>query len=421
VTGVPVDPNGSRYDDVWFVDPQHGWTADSEGRVYGTVDGGATWDLREVLPATVRSMAFLSPQHGFLGAVVDSTNLLWETTDGGDTFVNITSRIAEPRPSALCGMWAVDASVVVGVGHFYADPYFIRTSDGGASWTSLDLSGLVGGLVDVRFFDGLTGVAVGRVYGPAPTDSRAAVIRTVDGGASWTLQHVSSGAAEWAWKISFPSDQVGYVAVQSTVESDAKILKTIDGGITWVELPMPPGSMFSGIGFVSEQAGWVGGRFPHAAGQRSMAVTTDGGATWNVLDEPIDPSVVNRIRFFHFGDETAGYASGGAVYRYYDSGTTTAPTPDLDITSLGAPVPNPFVGETSLPFQLAADGWVRLEVFDLTGRAVDLLINRSMAAGRHEATWDGRDSSGRLLPAGAYLYRMETGGTSRTGRAILFR
>ncbi|HHS50816.1 MAG TPA: T9SS type A sorting domain-containing protein [candidate division Zixibacteria bacterium] len=80
--------------------------------------------------------------------------------------------------------------------------------------------------------------------------------------------------------------------------------------------------------------------------------------------------------------------------------------------------PNPFNPATSIAFDLPADSDVRLEVFDLLGRHVRTLENDKLSAGRYSVVWDGRDSGGREVPTGIYLYRIEAG-EFRTSRRML--
>ncbi|HKQ57715.1 MAG TPA: FlgD immunoglobulin-like domain containing protein [Candidatus Eisenbacteria bacterium] len=79
--------------------------------------------------------------------------------------------------------------------------------------------------------------------------------------------------------------------------------------------------------------------------------------------------------------------------------------------------PNPFRVSTSIRFELAQAAPVRLEIFDIRGaRVATLMDGRTLPAGGHATTWDGRDRSGRLTPAGVYLVRLESGGGAWTGR-----
>ena len=60
---------------------------------------------------------------------------------------------------------------------------------------------------------------------------------------------------------------------------------------------------------------------------------------------------------------------------------------------LGQNYPNPFNPGTVIPYELAADGYVRLEVFNLLGQRVAVLVDGEMGAGRYTAEWDARDAS----------------------------
>ncbi|MBC11609.1 MAG: hypothetical protein CMM85_01400 [Rhodothermaceae bacterium] len=70
-------------------------------------------------------------------------------------------------------------------------------------------------------------------------------------------------------------------------------------------------------------------------------------------------------------------------------------------------VPNPVSATTVIPFETAASGSVRLDVFDVTGRRIATLADGPRAAGRHEVRFD---TSG--LSSGIYLVRLQSGGES---------
>ncbi len=76
--------------------------------------------------------------------------------------------------------------------------------------------------------------------------------------------------------------------------------------------------------------------------------------------------------------------------------------------------PNPFAGQTTIPFRLEAPAAVSLAVYDVLGRRVRTLREGLHAPGEHRAAWNGRDDAGRRLAAGAYFVRLETDGRSRT-------
>jgi len=85
--------------------------------------------------------------------------------------------------------------------------------------------------------------------------------------------------------------------------------------------------------------------------------------------------------------------------------------------TLGAPGPNPTRGAAQIAFSLPSGGRVFIAVVNAEGRVVRIVENGWRAAGRHESSWDGRDSSGREVASGRYLLRLEAGSERRT-RAI---
>ncbi len=77
--------------------------------------------------------------------------------------------------------------------------------------------------------------------------------------------------------------------------------------------------------------------------------------------------------------------------------------------------PNPANPRAALTYELPRPAWARLAVHDLRGRLVAVLAEGFHAAGGHAASWSGRDASGRPLPAGVYIARLDT----EQGRAAL--
>lgn len=89
--------------------------------------------------------------------------------------------------------------------------------------------------------------------------------------------------------------------------------------------------------------------------------------------------------------------------------------------TLAEAVPNPFNPTTELAFEITASGPVTLRVYDPAGRLVVTLVDEILPAGAHLAAWNGRDSSGRAMAAGVYLYRLKTSNFSQTRRMTLVK
>ena len=86
---------------------------------------------------------------------------------------------------------------------------------------------------------------------------------------------------------------------------------------------------------------------------------------------------------------------------------------------LAKPQPNPAVGSARIAFSLSEAKDVNLSVFDLAGREVATLADGRFAPGEHVVIWNGHDKAGKLLPSGAYMYRLKTGGEEQVQKMVL--
>jgi hypothetical protein len=97
-----------------------------------------------------------------------------------------------------------------------------------------------------------------------------------------------------------------------------------------------------------------------------------------------------------------------------------AGTPSLARLEVGANVPNPFAGTTTLRVGLPQAGAVSIEVFDVAGRRV-ALRREPVGAGWNAIPFDGRNDSGRALASGVYLYRVTAAGETMTRKLVIQR
>lgn len=408
-----------RYDDLRFIDDENGWTVNSRGNLFGTTDGGDTWtQLYDAIADTgeriyFRSVAFADRQRGWIGSLTSSEVALLETTDGGKTVTSIVDRISGPAPEGICGLWVVDEMTVFGVGAYFGAPRIIHTTDGGATWTSRDMSDLASALIDVVFLDADRGFITGQAT--EADGEGAAILATEDGGETWEVRFTSPLSGEQGWKIDFPTPEIGYVSGQN-FDNEPKVFKTTDAGLTWTALNIPfRGVFLSGVSFVDAQNGWVGGD--------PSFVTTDGGATWARYDYSFgtgrtDIGPVNRIRIY---SEDLGFAGGQAFYRYVPGVVGVEGEEPLAETRLMQNFPNPFDEVTIIPFTLSEAAEVRLEVYDLLGRRVVVLEDGLRQTGPHRVTWDGRDEDGRDVASGVYVYRLIVGDQRMSREAVIIR
>jgi hypothetical protein len=81
----------------------------------------------------------------------------------------------------------------------------------------------------------------------------------------------------------------------------------------------------------------------------------------------------------------------------------------------------PFTGSVRVAYDIPAAGYVRLAVFDVSGRQVVTLAEGARRAGTHEVTWDCLNPRGERVTSGMYFIRCETPGRSAVEKALVIR
>lgn len=190
----------------------------------------------------------------------------------------------------------------------------LRTVDGGASWQ------LVGppGTQDLQFrdieaFDAHNAVILS--IGPGESSR---VYRTTDGGATWAETFRNPDESAFYDCMAFFDDRHG-AALSDPVDGYFRILSTSDGGATWSVNPtegMPP-ALDGEFGFAASGTCIV------AAGHKDAWFATGGGATarvfhtrdrggsWTVAGTPIPSGPTAGIYSLAFRNPNQGLAVGG--------------------------------------------------------------------------------------------------------------
>jgi hypothetical protein len=113
------------------------------------------------------------------------------------------------------------------------------------------------------------------------------------------------------------------------------------------------------------------------------------------------------------------------VRAYVHFGTVTGVSQPIELVpstfTLGNNYPNPFNPSTTIRYSIPITGYVRLRVFDVSGREVASLVNGVQSAGTHVVNWHGTDDGGRTLASGAYFYMLESLGQQITRRMLLLK
>jgi hypothetical protein len=134
----------------------------------------------------------------------------------------------------------------------------------------------------------------------------------------------------------------------------------------------------------------------------------------------VDPDgkihTIARQFILFFTDGTSGVFS---VVPGTETGVEPGPLAAGGILRLLGASPNPSYGETSIRFRLTRDAPVKVEIYDILGRAVRTLVDGNLDAGEHELLWDGTSRGGRPVGAGVYFIRAHGGNVEVTRKILL--
>lgn len=351
-TVIKYDSIGNRYDDVFFLDDNLGWAVDGPGgSVYKTTDGGQTWEMKFETSNYLRNIEFLNADIGFFGTLDDK---FYRSTDGGDTWSLVT---LSPNPPAICGLDAVGSSTIYGCGAFFTFPpaNIIKSVDSGVTWQYIDMSAYATGLVEILFIDELLGYVSGR------SSTGGIILKTEDGGVTWTEIYNSQIPGEYVWKLQLLENNTHiYGSIQSPVEG--KLVKSTDSGQTWETKPSVE-KFVQAVGFITPDHGWMGG---HTTG---FYETTDGGDTWNFLGIG---SNLNRIFVIN---EHLVYASGAGLYKYGYSTLSTGITEGKPKDALSVTIhPNPFSEKLNFTIDFQHADNLVAEIYDANGKLLKELL-----------------------------------------------
>lgn len=249
------------------------------------------------------------------GWAYGSPGIFLRTRDGGATW----SKEDPPIPGQVesinrgPGGWAYLSLQGQPPGEPSRRAYFYRSSDGGESWAHVETQSAVGPATysskAYAFASPSQGISIPRGSG---------LLATTDSGRTWivVLHDIKGEQAQ------FVDSQKGFL-VGAGLEGSMGI--TEDGGRTWRMIRLdsvgrgPHGSL--SVHFPTPRTGFVTGYFATSIPYRQyVGKTTDGGATWRALRTGTD-SLLTSI---HFLDSLRGFAAGwgGLLIQTQDGGET---------------------------------------------------------------------------------------------------
>jgi hypothetical protein len=411
-----------------------------------------------------KDISFANTQVGY---IVTELGAVYKTTNGGDNWV---SKLNLGFPYYWYGVSALSPDTVVISGFNNQGPIssgVVRwTFNGGDNWSQdiiLRIPSGVGWLDKVHFFNQNTGIVAASFSG--------GVHYTITGGkdsSAWSYIQINQDLAWFAGNIDAQSSGNVYM-------TGIHLARSTNFGLNWTSGPSADNVFDGGVDFLDNNNlyGWTGGGQISAPVSGWVHRTTDGGATWSTRLN-VFPYPIRAVKFF---DPMLGFAAGGNLYQeaggiysttngglnwnldvntsaeMFSMDSKTISADSVDIWCVGSTgggtgytgklyktranivtgiagngnnipekfeleqnYPNPFNPKTIITYVLPVKNYLKLSVFDITGKQIAELVNMLQSSGKYEVEFDG---SG--LSSGVYFYKLDAGNFTSTKRMVLIK
>lgn len=171
------------------------------------------------------------------------------------------------------------------------------------------------------------------------------------------------------------------------------LFRTTDNGVSWENIFCDVKTY--NLDFYSKDEGYL-------VTEDAVIKTTDGGKNWK------NYFLINRLLGQNPKDLTKFFAE---ITKHSLGDLGNSPTANL-ITNY----PNPFNPITRIKYEVKNPSQVLLNVFDVSGREVAVLVNERKAVGIYEVNFDGNS-----LTSGTYFYRLTVDEITETKKMILIK
>jgi len=407
-------PNiGSRtIQDIYFLDSLTGWSvtnATNQGTdttfILKTTNSGYNWVMQYRKIQTGGGFSgyfkvyFLNQNTGYTCDVKG----IYKTTDGGNNWVSLNAPLNAYLDMRILN---TDTIWIVTPDSFAGGVFF--TSNGGANWQN-QFSGGNQNPDKIYMYNARIGFM-------SNSSALPNIYKTTNGGANWVV----NVSGQYIRDMFFIDSLTGWYS------HGTGVYKTTNGGINWVTQILPTGGIIITTGIDEFSALnkdtllGVGGTVFYGAGQfRGMIFkTVNGGQNWlfQVPDTTIHIPAYKFIQFINLRNGWA-YSTGLGGIHTTNGGDTTFLTGVQQVSSevpnnfkLYQNYPNPFNPKTVIKYKIVKNNSaVQLEVYDLTGKYVNSLVNHTQNAGTYEVDFNGNNNS-----SGIYFYKL----TVTTGKEV---
>jgi hypothetical protein len=251
----------------------------------------------------------------------------------------------------------------------------LKTVDGGYTWSAIH-PGFGFALYNIQFTDQLHGYITGY---------SGSLLITDDGGQSWVQKNIN--ATKPLRGYYFVNNIVGYAA-----SNDSTLFKTTDGGNNWLEIPLETWYAVRSISFLNADTGFV------LKGEGEIFFTTDGGNTWSRQFANTETGIQIKIT-----DKNTAYIIGaGSLLKHSISLTgvkDTQPNQEIEIDVY----PNPANKNCLIKYNLPKQTFIEISLYSSKGIRNNTLFVGHKQAGEYEIPITLNN-----MASGVYLIKIQT-------------
>lgn len=375
--------------DIEFINRTTGWAC-GNNFIYRTTDGGNNWINQ---PNTSTNLIMqIHPVNDSVVYAAGWWNFL-KTTDGGNNWISIFNGGPGMGLPTLDGLFFINENT----GWMCGQVTIMKTTDGGNSF--IDSGRIEGSPTDIYFRNELEGVMSAEV---------AAVFRTTNGGTNWIKERIIQTGSQYNFnKVSFINDSDGFIGGEI-------VFKTTNFGLTWDSVGGVPYGFEQAycIEFADENTGFSGGT------TGTLFKTTDGGRFWI----PLSVSQFGTGFFrsiYAYSDSIVWAVGNGKIIFTANGGLVNLSQLNSEIPeqfTLNQNYPNPFNPKTKISFELKTRSKAKLEIFDILGKSVCIILDKKLEGGKYEVEFEMPD-----LNSGIYIYKLSTEAFNKTMKMLFIK
>ena len=284
ITALAIDP----------VTPTTLYAGTSDRGVFKSTDGGASWNAAGLTGICVQTLAIDRVTPTTLYAATSGGVL--KSTDGGVSW-NATGLTA-----ASVFALAIDYQIPTTL---YAARYgeVLKSTDGGGTWNLVLVKNEywgTGTFRDLAIDPENPAILYALVNYSTPEQEFGEVLKSTDGGASWSIAILGSGwwdsspfgmVVLWHLAIAPQTTQTPTTVYVAGIRSESiygSVFKSTDGGESWIELTITPSPSLHDLAIGPLNPATLYAAFPVAGVDKSM----DGGATWSAVNNGLTDTLL---------------------------------------------------------------------------------------------------------------------------------